>query len=83
MPFGKYRGQDISRVPEGYLSWAYTEYKPLVLEIERKLKITPRERRSEKVQIEIIFDEYIRRNPENTTIEEIREEIIEKFYKFY
>ena len=80
MPFGKYKGQPLSMVPESYAAWVYGEYKPLLLEIERTFKIMTVEKRSEKVELELLIEAFQKQNPELEVIEEIKEAIIEKFY---
>ena len=80
MPFGKHKGKRLSQIPEDYLSWFYREYKPLVLAIERTLKVLTVEKRSEKIEVEILFEEYQRKYPDNKIITELKEDIINRFY---
>jgi hypothetical protein len=80
MPFGKYKDQELNCIPKDYLSWVYGEYKPIVIAIERFLKILPRERRSEKVELEMLFNEHQSRYPDNRGMNQLYDFIVDKFY---
>jgi uncharacterized protein (DUF3820 family) len=80
MPFGKHKDKELSLVPDSYLQWFYDENKPIVKEIERLLRLMPIERRAEKIETEILFEEYKKRYPGNEPLECFYEELVEKLF---
>jgi uncharacterized protein (DUF3820 family) len=80
MPFGKYKGKELALIPDSYLKWFYDENKPLVKEIERLLRLMPVERRAEKIETEIIYEEYVKHHPDNMVLQDFYEEIKEKLF---
>jgi uncharacterized protein (DUF3820 family) len=80
MPYGKYKGKELALVPDSYLQWFYDENRPIVREIERLLRLMPVERRAEKVETEILFEEYKKRHPENEPLESFYEDLMEKLF---
>lgn len=82
LDFGKYSGKPLASVPESYLEFLYKNYKRLVLEIERHLKIVPVERRSERVELSMMFDNFKKRYPDDAGLSEFYNAVLEKLYKF-
>jgi hypothetical protein len=80
MPCGKYKGKELKEIEVFYLNLFYDEHKPVILELERGFKIFPRERRSEKVEINLLFDEMSAKFPDNEGLKAYHEEIIRKYY---
>jgi hypothetical protein len=79
--FGMFQGKPIETLPIVYLESVYESYKPQILAIERCLKITPRERRSEKIEIEVLFDEFKKKYPDNEALNEYHQAILKKLYE--
>ena len=80
MPFGKHKDKELAIIPESYLQWFYDENRPIVREIERLLKLMPIERRSEKAETEILFNEYKKRYPDNEPLESFYEDLMQKLF---
>lgn len=80
--FGIYRGKDIRDLPKRYLETIYKSYKPQILEIERVLQIFPREKRADKVVLDVLFSEYQKRFPDNDGLKRFHEAVLNNLFKF-
>ena len=80
MPCGKHKGKELKVIEAYYLNWFYDEHKPVILELERVFGIFPREKMSQKVELDVLYDEIRARFPGDAGLKEYHEQVIKRYF---